>query len=68
MAQQGQGQGQGQDKGKQQYVVTTTFTDDKGRQWQAGTTFTGDEGAVKRALAAGHIKANPAEPKAEDAE
>jgi hypothetical protein len=54
-------------KGKpQQYVVTTTFTDDKGRQWQAGTVYTGDEGAVKKALAAGHIKAKPdAEPKDE---
>jgi hypothetical protein len=61
-------QGQGQDKGKQQYVVTTTFTDEKGRQWQAGTAFTGDEGAVKKALAAGHIAAKPdAEPKDEDA-
>jgi hypothetical protein len=49
---QGQGQGQG---GKQQYVVKASFTDDKGKQWTAGTAFTGDEAAVRKALAAGQI-------------
>ena len=47
-----QSQGQG---GKQQYVVKATFTDDKGRTWNAGTAFTGDEAAVRKALAAGQI-------------
>jgi hypothetical protein len=52
-----EGQGQG---GKQQYVVQATFTDDKGKQWTAGTAFTGDEAAVRKALAAGQIAQRPA--------
>jgi hypothetical protein len=69
MAQQGQGQGQGQGNdgngnegqgGKgQEYVVSVNFTDAKGKQWSAGTVFTGDEQAVKKAIAAGQIKARP---------
>ena len=50
-----QGQGQGQGGKQQQYVVKATFTDDKGKQWTAGTAFTGDEAAVRKALAAGQI-------------
>jgi hypothetical protein len=61
MAQQGQGQGQGK---QQTYVVKADFTDDKGRKWSAGTAFTGDAEAVRKALAAGKIAARPdAEPK-----
>jgi hypothetical protein len=67
MAQQGQGQGQGQGndgdnqgQGKgQEYVVSAEFTDEQGRKWQAGTVFTGNEQAVKKALAAGKIAARP---------
>jgi hypothetical protein len=65
MAQQGQGQGnddndnEGQGKGKQEYVVSAEFTDEKGRKWAAGTAFTGDEAAVRKALAAGKIAARP---------
>ena len=47
-----QGQGQG---GKQQYVVKANFTDASGKAWTAGTAFTGDEAAVRKALAAGQI-------------
>jgi hypothetical protein len=53
----GQGQGQG---GKQQYVVKVAFTDDKGKQWTAGSAFTGDEAAVRKALAAKQIEQRPA--------
>jgi len=71
MAQQGQGgqgQGQGQGDKQQQYVVKVNFTDDKGKQWSAGTAFSGDGEAVRKALAAGKIAAKPdAEPKDEDA-
>jgi len=65
MSERGQGQGgQGQDpnqgKGQQQtYVVKANFTDEKGRTWTAGTAFQGDEGAVRKALAAGQIEARP---------
>jgi hypothetical protein len=55
---QGDDQGQGQGKG-QQYVVKATFTDDKGKQWTAGTAFTGDEAAARKALAAGQIANRP---------
>jgi hypothetical protein len=44
---------------KQQYVVKVDFTDDKGKQWTAGTAFTGDDNAVKKALAAGQIANKP---------
>ena len=46
-------------KGKQDYVVKATFTDAQGKQWTAGTTFTGNEEAVRKALAAGQIAARP---------
>lgn len=50
------GQGQGQaSQGQQRYVVKTTFTDDQGKEWTAGSAFTGDEGAARKALAAGQI-------------
>jgi hypothetical protein len=52
-----QGQGQG---GKQTYVVKADFVDDKGRTWTAGTVFSGDEAAIRKALAAGQIEAKPA--------
>lgn len=56
----GQGQGgQGQAGGKQQYVVKTDFTDDKGRSWTVGTAFQGDEAAIRKALAAGQIEQKP---------
>lgn len=63
MAQENQGKGK-----PQQYVVSVNFTDDKGKQWTAGTTFTGDAEAVRKALAAGKIAARPpnAEPKEDD--
>jgi hypothetical protein len=48
----GDEQGQGP---KQQYVVKVDFRDDKGKQWTAGTAFTGDEAAARKALAAGQI-------------
>jgi hypothetical protein len=55
---QGQGQGQGQGKG-QQYVVKANFTDDKGKQWTVGSAFTGDDAAVRKALAAKQIEQRP---------
>jgi hypothetical protein len=51
------GKGQG---GKQTYVVKADFTDDKGRTWTAGTAFSGDEAAIRKAVAAGQIEAKPA--------
>lgn len=56
MAQEDQGKGK-----SQQYVVKVAFTDDKGKQWSAGTAFTGDEAAVRKALAAGQIAAKSSE-------
>jgi hypothetical protein len=62
MSERGQGQG---GQGQQQYVVKATFTDDKGKQWTAGTAFQGDEEAIRKALAAGRIGQKPeAEPQA----
>jgi hypothetical protein len=55
-SQPGQGQGQGQG---QNYVVKAEFTDEKGKKWTAGTAFTGDEAAARKALAAGQIEARP---------
>jgi hypothetical protein len=54
-----QGQGQGQGGKQQQYVVKANFTDDKGKTWTAGTAFTGDEAAARKALAAGQIAQRP---------
>jgi len=64
MSERGQGQGGQGQQGQQTYVVKTTFTDDKGKQWTAGTAFSGDDAAVRKALAAGQIAdRNEAEPK-----
>jgi hypothetical protein len=52
---QDEGDEQGGQGGKQQYVVKVDFTDDKGKRWTAGTAFTGDEAAARKALAAGQI-------------
>ena len=68
MSERGQGQGQGQagqaDQQGKTYVVKTSFTDDKGKQWQAGQPFSGDSEAVRKAIAAGQIEEGQGQPRA----
>ena len=58
----GQGQGQADQQGKT-YVVKTGFTDDKGKRWEAGTPFSGDSEAVRKAIAAGQIEEGQGQPR-----
>ena len=51
----GQGGQRGQ-RGQGQHRVTKQFTDQKGRQWNVGDTFTGDDTAIQQARQAGNIQ------------